>query len=150
MDERLSVHFSLDELTRSQTASRLGINNQPTPEVVAMLRRLAITLLEPIRDLLGAPLHVDSGYRSPALNGAVGGAASSAHLDGRAADLVPIGVGLVAAFDFIRRSSLPFDQVILECGAWIHVAVARPGDAPRRQALEASGRPGHWIYLPVS
>ena len=144
---QLSPNFTLEELLSSQTALRRGIKNVPTPDEVLNLHRLATTLLEPIRALLGVPLHVDSGYRSPVLNAMIGGAKDSAHLDGRAADLVPIGMGLREAFDKIRASALPLDQIIIECGAWIHVAIAPDGQPPRLMALVGSGRPGNWTYV---
>lgn len=140
----MSEHFSLAELTFSQVAARKGIENVPPDAAVANLNRLCDTLLEPIRTLLGVPLHVDSGYRSAEVNAAVGGAPNSAHLEGRAADLVPIGMSIHDAFDIIRKSSLPYDQLIVECDAWIHAAIA---DDPRRQALVAWGSPGHWHYV---
>lgn len=149
MNDALSVHFSLTELTRSQAALRLGINNAAPSEAVIELRRLCDLLLEPIRSLLGVPLYVSSGYRCTTLNQAVGGVSTSAHLAGRAADIIPATVSLATAFEMIRRSALPFDQCIVECGAWIHVAIAAAGDAPRRQALEARGGPGHWAYTEV-
>ena len=116
----MSEHFTLDDLTRSQTASRKGIDNTPPQQAIDSLNLLCSTLLEPARALLGVPISVDSGFRSAALNEAVGGSKSSAHLDGRAADLVPQGVALQTAFDALRKSSLPYDQVIFECHAWIH------------------------------
>jgi hypothetical protein len=149
-DLRLSPHFTLAEMTRSQTALRLGINNAAPTEAVAELRRLCALLLEPIRALLGTSLFVSSGYRCTTLNQAVGGASASAHLAGRAADLIPAGVSLPTAFEMIRLSALPFDQVILECNAWIHVAVAESGRVPRRQAMTGSGGPGHWSYKLVA
>jgi hypothetical protein len=145
----MSEHFTLDDLTRSQTASRKGIDNTPPQQAIDSLNLLCSTLLEPARALLGVPISVDSGFRSEALNEAVGGAKSSAHLDGRAADLVPQGMALQAAFDILRKSNLPYDQVIFECHAWIHLAIARPGETPRRMALTAAGGPGHWSYQEV-
>lgn len=145
---QLSSHFTLEELTRSQTALRTGIDNTPTPTQIGQLQRLCETLLEPVRDLLGVPLHIDSGFRCPTLNAAVGGASNSAHLDGRAADIVPETLTLPNAFDAIRASDLPFDQLIIECNAWIHIAVAADGN-PRRECLTASGGPGHWTYTRV-
>lgn len=146
----ITQHFSLEELTRSELASRRGLNNTPGPAEQANLERLAETLLEPARWLLGVPLRINSGYRSDIVNAIVGGARNSAHMDGRAADLVPAGLDLRAAFDQLRASGLPFDQIILECNAWIHLAVARDGEAPRRQALLASGGPGAWHYTEVA
>jgi hypothetical protein len=143
----LSPHFTLAELTFSQVAARKGIDNVPSTERIENLGQLCSVLLEPIRTLLGVPLHVDSGYRSVEVNAAVGGATKSAHVEGRAADIIPIGMDLQEAFDLIRRSDLPFDQVIAECGpAWIHVAIAA---IPRRQVLSCWGSPGNWHYVEV-
>src|SRR5207245_2687878 len=91
---QLSEHFSLEELTFSQIAARTGVNNDPSanPIIMANLTRLCETLLEPARLILGVPLHIDSGYRSRFVNDQVGGATNSAHIDGRAADLIPIGL----------------------------------------------------------
>ena len=132
-------HFTLAELTYSGTGLRRGLANNPNDEQVANLWRLCAVLLEPIRALLGVPMHVNSGFRSPAVNAAVGGKANSAHLDGRACDFVPIGMSLAHAVDLIHGSGLPFDQLILEYDAWIHVAVERTGSNPRGQVLKIGG-----------
>ena len=145
----LTPHFTLDEMLRSEAALRNGIPNQPNDEQLHNLQRLCEVLLEPARALVGA-LHVNSGFRSLALNELVHGAHNSAHLDGRAADLDPVDSDLRRAFDTLRVSSLPFDQIIIECNAWIHLACARDGETPRRQALSAMGSPGHWTYSEVS
>lgn len=142
---QITPHFSLEELTHSQTAIRLGIFNDPNAAQLKNLSRLCNLLLEPARALLQEPLFIDSGFRSPALNQAVGGAASSAHLDGRAAD-IRVGVDLEATFDRLRNSNLPYDQIIFECRAWIHLAIAREGEQPRRDMLVAVGGPGSWSY----
>jgi hypothetical protein len=146
----LTPHFTLEELTHSDVGLRRGIENMPNAGEQGNLQRLAETLLEPIRWLLQVPLHVNSGYRSPGVNQAVGGATGSAHMDGRACDFVPQGMNLQKAFDMIRATALPYDQVIIECGAWIHVALPKPGTDPRRQALKASGGPGAWHYEQVA
>lgn len=145
---QLSAHFSLEELTRSQVALRRGLDNVPDELAVTFLTRLCSTLLEPVRTLLNIPLHVDSGYRSAGVNIAVGGAAGSAHMYGRAADIIPIGLDLHEAFNRIRvaAASLPVDQLICECNAWLHLAIAPDGAQPRREFLTASGTPGHWYY----
>jgi len=147
---QLSPNFTLAEMERSQTALRKGIANDANALVVAQLARLCGLILEPARDLLGVPISISSGYRSPLLNRAVGGAPTSAHLYGRAADIVPVGMPLGEAFDRLRRSDLPFDQIITECNAWIHIAIARDGEAPRRQMLSATGSPGSWKYTEVA
>lgn len=149
---QLSPNFSLEELTRSQVASRNGFDNTPDPDVLANLTRLCETLLEPARIVLAThfgrevPLHVDSGYRSPVLNEIIGGAQNSAHCEGRAADVVPVGISLMDAFHTLMQSTLPLDQLIFECQSWIHMAIAAPGVTPRREFLLASGHPGAWTY----
>lgn len=148
----LSVHFTLEELTRSQAALRLGLDNTPNVEQVKNGEALANFLLEPVRALLGVSLHIDSGFRSPMVNQAVGSTAvHSAHLDFLAADVVPDGMDLRKAFDLIcvAAPGLPLDQIILECNAWIHLGMAPRGKAPRRQFLLAAGGPGHWSYVSV-
>lgn len=146
----LTEHFTLEEMERSQLALRKGINNTAPPQAVAEFARLCHELLEPVHTLLAVPLHIDSGYRCPVLNTLVGStAAHSAHLDGRAADLVPIGIDLRAAFDKIRAADLPVDRLIIECNAWLHLAIAEEGKIPAREYLAASGTPGNWIYTHV-
>lgn len=129
----LTPHFSLAELVASQVATRNNINNTPAPAVVANLKRVA-ELLEQVRALVGAPITVSSGYRSPALNRAVGGAASSAHVLGLAADISTNRLGAKALALLIRQSGIVFDQLIYE-GTWVHIALS--AGAPRRQVLTA-------------
>jgi hypothetical protein len=145
-DIQLSEHFLLSEMARSQTALRQGIDNTPDADSLENLRVLCNTLLEPVRTLLGVPLHIDSGYRSPILNSAVGGAFDSAHLEGRAADVIPIGMDLHVAFLAIEKSPLSFDQLIIECNAWLHISIPPAGAVPRHELLVATGTPGHWTY----
>jgi zinc D-Ala-D-Ala carboxypeptidase len=146
----LTPHFTLEELTISQTALRLGIDNTPSAEILANLTRLCETILEPIRSLLGARMTLSSGYRSVALNQAIGGSPTSYHCLGLAADWEPFGVPLDVAFALVRRSTLPLDLTIYECQAWVHTQAARAGVTPRDQALIASGGPGAWVYTPVA
>lgn len=145
----LSPHLSLAEMTRSQTALRFGLDNTPPDIVIARMRILAVELFERTRDLLGVPIQINSGFRCVTLNSRIGGATNSAHLTGDAMDIVPMGMDLLDAFDRIRFSALPFDQVIEECGSsgWIHLAQAREGRHPRHQALRATGGPGAWQYV---
>ena len=147
----MSPHFSLAELTFSQTAARMGLDNTPDLDALANLKRLCTELLEPLRSLLGVPIHVDSGYRSPLVNAAVGGVITSAHCDGRAADFIPIGMGLDAAFGRIHESELSFDQVIREFppGGWIHIGIAPAGKLPRRHVLIAERIDGRTVYRVV-
>lgn len=142
----LSPHFALADLTRSTRAVAKGIPNEPGERETANLRRLCLTLGEPVRAQFGA-LCVSSGYRSPFLNGQTPGAsATSAHPDGRAMDVTPVGAhspaDLVAMVEWVRASALPWDQCIYECipqrdrvSRWVHLGIAMDGHAPRRQAL---------------
>lgn len=144
---QLTPHFSLEELLYSEVALRQGIENTPTAYQVDNLRRLCEDILEPVRAILGVPLHINSGFRSAKVNAAVGGVHTSAHLAGLAADFVPIGLDLRTCFDILRaRPELGYDQIIFECAAWIHLAAHAEGTQPRRQMLTAIGRPGAWTY----
>jgi len=140
---QLTEHFSLEELTFSSTAQRMGIANTPSFQTVAALTRLAMGL-EKIRGILGdLPMHIDSGYRCPALNAAVGGAKASAHLDGFAADFTCAAFGSpLSIVRAIRASGLPLDQCIQE-GTWVHVSFA---PAMRGQYLTAQFGPQGTTY----
>lgn len=116
-------HFTISELTRSVTAQRLGIENTPTADVVANMQRLIDVVLDPARRRLGKPIFVNSGYRCPVLNKAVGGVERSYHLHGRAADLT---TGTVEGNRDLWKilQSLPHSELIWEQGGlWIHVAL---------------------------
>lgn len=136
MPRYLSEHFSLDELTQSNTAARRGIDNTPSPGIISALTRTA-ALLETARKILrGAPIVVSSGYRCKALNDAVGGAKASAHISGLAADIICPAYG--SPFEVaqaLAASKLAYDQIIHEFGQWVHIGLAPMGEQPRRQAL---------------
>ena len=150
MMTNLSEHFTLKDLVYSHDAQAQGIDNTPTPEIVANLARLCAVALEPARAIWGVPVHIDSGYRCKALNTFEHGAWDSEHLLGHAADCVPQGIRLIDAFLAIRRSSIPFDQLIIENNAWIHIGLAADGVLPRLECLVAQGAPGHWTYVPYT
>jgi hypothetical protein len=119
---RLTTHFTLEEMIISQTAARRGLDNHPSVQVVDSLKELCEHILEPLRDLVGGPILVTSGYRSPAVNAAVGGAANSQHLRGEAADIHCNNLSQQELFELVRNSGLPFDQVIDEFKNWVHVS----------------------------
>ena len=108
-------YFSIKELTKSETATKKGIDNTPNAAQVKNLEALIDNLLDPIREQWGAAIYVTSGFRSVALNKAVGGVANSHHLGGYAADLtVKSQAGNKALFEMIRCSNLRWTQLISE------------------------------------
>lgn len=115
-------HFTINELTRSATARRFGIDNTPPQWAISNLSRLVDTVLDPARELLGAPIYVNSGYRCEKLNKAVGGVLRSYHLAGRAADLTTGTIeGNRRLYQILK--TLPHTELIWERGGtWIHVA----------------------------
>ena len=116
----LTPHFSLEELTRSEAAARLGIDNSPPVELLAVLADTA-QRMEDVRTLLGAPITVHSGYRNAAVNHLVGGVPTSAHLTGHAVDFVCPSWENDDIATRISCSSIQFDQLILEYG-WVHIS----------------------------
>lgn len=117
---QITKNFALTELCRTNT----GLPNEPTPEVIPKLITLTEKVLQPVRDMLGFTIHVDSGYRSPAVNEHVGGKDDSQHLKGEAADLKSEDN---AKMFYYIKDNLEFDQLIWEKGnakqpAWVHVS----------------------------
>lgn len=129
----LTKHFTLDEFIKSETADKLGIDNtRPSVSAVIAMTRLAAVILQPLRDYLGAPIVINSGYRCQSLNKAVGGAYGSQHMAGEAADLsFPLGRDyLKKALDYIRYCT-NYDQLIYyERGAssFLHVSYKHAGN----------------------
>lgn len=133
---KLTAHFTLDEFLRSQTATRFNISNDPDGHTRINLQRLS-EALESIRTALGSrSIQITSGYRSKALNDRIGGSTTSAHMDGRAADIVVRGMTPLQAARAIQGSGIVLDQVILE-GSWVHVGIARVGDVARGDFMTA-------------
>jgi len=156
----LSKHLKLSEATRSETAKRLGISNQPTPEHLENLKTIAVEIFEPCRAFVGGPLAVTSGYRSRALNTAIkGSSTTSDHLKGLALDLdcdVHQNGTNRELFYFILEN-LDFGQLIWEYGGdpinanaspdWIHVSyyTNKPN---KKQVLRATRKSGRVTYQP--
>jgi uncharacterized protein YcbK (DUF882 family) len=137
---QLSEHFSLEEFTKSQSASRLRIDNTAPEDVIKNLTNLCIHVLEKIRLNYGKPVIINSGYRSPALNKVIGGAKNSQHMSGQAADIEIPGIDNRFLFNWIK-DNLQFDQLILEFhrdgvpdSGWVHISWN--SNRNRRQILE--------------
>lgn len=120
----LSEHFTLEEATYSDTAIRLGINNQPNEQQLANMKMVAQNM-EKIRTLLGKPLHINSWLRLPELNVAVGGSKISSHMDGYAVDFTCSAYGdPYKVAKALKESNIQVDQCIHEFGRWVHVSFA--------------------------
>lgn len=138
---KLSENFTLAELT----VTNRPLANVPTDKEREALRKLAVNVLQPLREAIGKPIVVSSGYRSDAVNRAVGGTATSQHRFGEAADITVPGMSAQELARKIVDLRLPFDQVIQEFGRWVHVSY---GPRNRRQVLTAVTRNGKTQYLP--
>ena len=147
----MTKNFSLAELTKSETALRLGIENQPDEEQLNNLLLLCANVLQPVRDHYGKGVKVNSALRTSPVNRAVGSADSSHHVKGMAADIEIPGVPNATLAEYVR-DNLPFTQVILEFytrgipdSGWCHVSYD-PQNL-KRQALTAVKENGKTVYL---
>lgn len=144
---KLGKYFSLSEMTKSQTAIRKGINNTPDQEVIANLKALVENVLDDVREHFKKPVVINSGYRSPKLNKAIGGSRTSQHCNGQAADIEIPGVSNLEIAEYIR-DNLNFDQLILEnydpvdpSSGWVHVSFVK--NPNRGQTLTFDGKKYH-------
>jgi|TARA_R110002126_G_scaffold15038_2_gene62099 zinc D-Ala-D-Ala carboxypeptidase len=149
---KLTSNFSLAELTRSQTATRKGIDNTPNAEQLANLTALCECVLQPVRNYFGTAVRISSGLRVPELNSAIGGSTTSDHCKGMAADIEVPGVDNMALAKWVTEN-LNFRQVILEFytpgtpdSGWVHVSY-NPSDN-KKQVLTATKKDGKTVYLP--
>jgi len=148
----LTKSFTLEELVFSQTAAREGIDNTPAAAHVRAMRALCTNVLQPLRDAVGAPLVVSSGYRSSRLNRFVGGSVRSQHMEGKAADVVCFSMDTKKLFKRVLELKLPFDQLIYEGGresVWVHVSFDPQRD--RRSIMTATfPAAGGVLYTKIS
>ena len=149
---QLTENFSLNEMIKSETALRNGIDNTPSEEIVKNLRQLCERVLQPIRTKYGKGVKVNSGYRSPNVNAAVGGSRTSDHCRGQAADIEIPGISNYELAKFIEKN-FEFTQLILEFytpgipdSGWVHVSY-NPADL-KRQSLTAMKEGGKTVYKP--
>lgn len=145
-------YFTIDELSASTEARKMGIDNTPTSEAIANLTELVEHVLDPLRDKYGHPIMVSSGYRCPRLNRAVGGEEASQHVKGEAADIYVTRPKEMAELFALIYYTLPFDQLIWERGtdeapAWIHVSY-REG-LNRRECLRTKDGIHFYQYKPT-
>ena len=151
MSDRISEHVSLKEGVKSHTATRLNINNVPSDLDLINMKTIADEVFEPLREFVGGPISINSFYRSPKLNSAIGGSTSSQHCKGCALDIDDIyGYKTNAEmFEYIK-CNLDYDQMIWEFGNdtnpdWVHVSYVSE-DANRRRLLKATRINGKTNY----
>ena len=152
---RLSENLKLEECIKSNTASRLGIDNSPTEEHTKNLKLIAEKIFQPIREHFGVPIYISSGYRSESLNKAIGGSKTSQHCHGQALDIDQDNrnskVSNRDIFDYIMMN-LEFDQLIYEFGdamnpAWVHVSYSEEKNRNRvLQAYKENGKTRYKVY----
>ena len=132
---KLTPNFTLEELTSSETAVRLGLDNTPNDSVKANLVRLA-KFLEEVRRVLGRPIMINSAYRSPEVNKAIGSKPTSQHCIGCAADIRVPGLTPNDIVKEILKTNLEYDQLIREFDSWVHISIPNKfADKPRKQVL---------------
>jgi hypothetical protein len=146
IDEHLQQSFRLSEFLRSDTAVRLGLDNMPKAQELANIRNVLAPGMQRVRNCLGQPVLVTSGYRSPEVNAAIRGSRSSQHMQGLAADFICPGFGGVrqaVQYMMERSGEIRFDQLIWE-GSWVHISFS-PREA-RSEVLTAHFTAGGVTY----
>jgi len=151
----ISKHISEKEATKSVTALRLGIDNTPDGDTLNNMKLVAEKIFEPLRDWVGGAIKINSFYRSPALNEAIGGSTRSQHCQGRAMDIDDIYGHKTnkEMFEFIR-DNLDFDQLIYEFGNeenpdWVHVSYVSE-EKNRNRILKAVRDEGKTKYINIT
>jgi putative chitinase len=151
---QLTEHFTLAEMIVSPTAKRLGIPNTPTAEHIENMRYCCEKILEPVRAKFG-PVTVNSSYRAPLVNKAVGGSKTSQHVNGQAIDFEVQGVSNKVVADWVA-DNLEFDQVILEFytagdknSGWVHASIKKEGGNRRQRLIATKSKSGGTSYTPV-
>lgn len=153
---QLTEHFTLEEMTVSPTAKRLGLSNQPTPEHIENMRYCCEKILEPVRKHFGKPVQINSSYRSPLVNKAVGGSKTSQHVNGQAIDFEIPGIDNKTVADWVA-DNLEFDQVILEFytkgdknSGWVHASIKKEGGNRKQRLIASKSKSGGTTYTPVA
>lgn len=156
MATRLTEHFTLEELTVSPTAKKLGLPNTPTPEHIANMKYCCEMILEPVRAHFGKAVQVNSSYRAPAVNRAVGGSKTSQHVNGQAIDFEIPGIDNKVVADWVA-DNLEFDQVILEFyssgdknSGWVHASIKKEGGNRRQRLVATKSKAGGTVYSAVA
>jgi putative chitinase len=153
---RLTANFTLEELIVSPTAKRLGLPNTPSPEHIANMKYVCEKILEPVRAHFGKPIQINSSYRAPLVNKAVGGSKTSQHSNGEAVDFEIPGISNKVVADWVG-DNLEFDQVILEFynakdganSGWVHASIKRNGANRKMRMIASKSKSGGTTYTTV-
>lgn len=156
MATRLTANFTLEELIVSPTAKRLGLPNTPSPEHIANMKYVCEKILEPVRAHFGKPIQINSSYRAPLVNKAVGGSKTSQHSNGEAVDFEIPGISNKVVADWVG-DNLEFDQVILEFynakdganSGWVHASIKRNGANRKMRMIASKSKSGGTTYTTV-
>lgn len=132
----MTLNFTISELIHSDTALKNGINNTPDTKSLDNMLELIVNCLQPIREKLGKPMIITSGYRNSQVNKLVGGAATSQHTKGQAADFTVSGMTPAKVVEFIKNSGVEYDQLINEYNQWTHISYNKGNN--RNQILTIS------------
>ena len=153
---QLTEHFTLEEMIVSPTAKRLGLPNTPTQEHIENMRYCCEKILEPVRAHFGKPVQINSSYRAPAVNKAVGGSKTSQHVNGQAIDFEIPGIDNKTVADWVA-DNLEFDQVILEFytkgdknSGWVHASIKKEGGNRKQRLIASKSKSGGTTYTPVA
>jgi putative chitinase len=152
---KLTENFSLAEMIVSPTAKRLGLSNTPTAEHIENMRYCCEKILEPVRAHFGKPVQINSSYRAPLVNKAVGGSKTSQHVNGQAIDFEVPGVDNKKVADWVA-DNLEFDQVILEFytagdknSGWVHASIKKEGGNRKLRMIASKSKAGGTVYTTV-
>ena len=153
---QLTEHFTLEELTTSPTAKKLGLSNTPTAQHIENMKYCCEKILEPVRAHFGKPVKINSSYRAPAVNKAVGGSNTSQHVNGQAIDFEIQGIDNKTVADWVA-DNLEFDQVILEFysagdknSGWVHASIKKEGGNRKQRLIATKSKAGGTVYKPVA
>lgn len=119
------LNFTISELIQSDTAIKHNINNMPDINSLDYMLELIVYCLQPIRDKLGKPMIISSGYRNSQINKMIGGTANSQHVKGQAVDFKVKGMTIQSIIDFINKSGIEYDQLINEYNQWVHISFVK-------------------------
>lgn len=144
---KISKYFTKQECTRSTTAARHGIANEPNEDQWKNIALFMNNCMDKVRELFGVPIVPNSVFRSLELNTKIGGSKTSMHMEGLACDFVVPGVSVANAVKQIMASGIEFDQVIDEYGSWVHIGWRPTGNRGQKLKVRKYNGKSVWTTL---